>query len=117
MATTYNLTLVRRNSMKIKVTAKKLVDGVETIIDLTGLTGSNIVYVVAKHPDAPDLVSLSIGLGITIVDAANGRYDIDLTTTHTDLPPEDYYHESTVVQGGQTMTDMIGLLTILKRLG
>jgi hypothetical protein len=54
--------------------------------EVANLTGASITFVIKNDPrdtDAQALVTKTIGAGVTIVDAVNGSYSVDLTAANT----------------------------------
>jgi len=76
-----------------------------------------IVFVISTHPVRKRVIEKHINEGITIVDAPNGRIEIELTSVDTDISTGVYQYELLIVDiDGHRYTVDTGLLEILESL-
>ena len=99
----------------------KVVDNLGVAVDLTGLTGTNISWVLANQdvsstvpgPRGAALITKTIGSGITIPAPTTGDIEVDLASVDTTgRKPGEFYHELQVVLGGKTTTVLFGIITL-----
>jgi hypothetical protein len=115
MPTSADMTMVRGDTRIVRAT---FVDEAGAVLSLVGCT---IRWWMAKTASGPSLLSKAIGSGITVVNAASGRFDVRMAPADTanvsTIPPGDYYHECEVVDNaGEVATVFAGKLTITKDL-
>ncbi len=83
-----------------------------TVRDAAGavvnITGAAITWAFAKKLKVPLLVTKSVGSGVTIVDAPNGRVDVALVLGDTNTLDGAFEHE--LVVNGQTVSS--GVMTV-----
>ena len=100
-----------------------IVDGVGTAVDITGLTGSDINYVLqAGQYDRTDHTYKDLTSGIVITSATNGDITVSVDPADTssvvfgstDLT---YYHQLEVTVATKPDVCMIGDVTLKKRAG
>ena len=98
-----------------------VVDQAGADVDITGVTGTDISWVLSRKdptediPSGAALVTKTIGSGIVIVTPAEGRARVDVGPGDTSgLVPGVYYHEAQIVLGGKTTTILYGAITIRK---
>lgn len=73
------------------------------------LTGASIDWVLAKQQGKAPLITKSIGSGVTITDAANGKGTVSIQQADTEnLKGDTYWHELQVTVGGKRSTSMYG---------
>lgn len=85
------------------------------------ISGAALTFVITKQsaavtsptPAGTPLVTKTIGSGITIVNAANGRADVVLGTADSAALKGTYYYELQMVLGGVTSTVAYGAVVIL----
>jgi hypothetical protein len=92
-----------------KVLQITVTDEAGAAIDLTGV---DLVWVLAKKVTAAPLVTKEIGTGITITDAAAGKFEVAIAPADTENIKGDYYHECQMDAGGAISTIMTGKVTI-----
>jgi hypothetical protein len=115
MPTSAEMTMVRGDTRLIRAT---FVDEAGGVLSLVGCT---IRWWMAKTANGPSLLTKSIGSGVTVVNAAGGRFDVRIAPVDTanvvSIPPGDYYHECEVIDSsGDVATVFAGKLTITKDL-
>ncbi len=96
--------------MPIEVTVK---DELDAVVDITGHTIKWGLY------DGPvigsELFVYTIGSGIVVVDAANGRFDVQIAKTDTIALAGRYHHEAELTDTATNpKTVMVGTVTIIK---
>lgn len=89
--TVVTVEMMRGDARQMKVTAK---DEDGQLLPLTGLT---ISYVISKKVGAEALTTKTIGSGITVTDAPNGAFTIDLLKSDTSTKIGEHYHECQLV--------------------
>lgn len=73
------------------------------VIDLSGLSAAE--WVLSKRKNTAELINKTLGSGITVVDAANGRLDVTMVPADTAALKGKYYHECEIVDvSGKTKT-------------
>ena len=82
------------------------------------ITGASLFFYVSKRKFGDVIIIKSIGNGITVVGAPEGKIEVDITNQDTNLPLGDYYYELlledvegnryTVLQGTLEITHSIG---------
>lgn len=78
---------------------------------LIPLVGVEIVWMLARSKDStPILVRSTLDTEITIVDPANGRFDVELTKEETAGFSGQYYHEAKIVAWPKIWTVYSGTL-------
>ncbi len=76
-------------------------DGV--VVDLSGLMAAE--WVLSKRKNTVEIINKTLGSGITVVDAANGRLDVTLVPADTADLSGKYYHECEIKDvSGKTKT-------------
>jgi hypothetical protein len=113
MTATYDFTMVRGDTKRLEVTVR---DEAGAIVNITS---ASIRWWMAKTVNATAFtLQKAVGSGVTVVDAAAGRFDVLLVATDTrTLTPGAYYHECEVVDsGGQVSTVFRGALVLEKDL-
>lgn len=102
------LELVQSTTFSLVVTAR---DATGAVVDLTGLTGTAIVFKLARElgQTTADL-SLSIGSGITLdASPTTGKFTIAITGAQlADLDAGWYFHECRVTKAGITYRPLYG---------
>ncbi len=96
--------------MPIEVTVK---DEAGVVVDITSFTIKWGLY------DGPilgaELFVYTIGSGIVVVDAANGRFDVQIAKADTIALAGRYYHEAEITDtASNPKTVMVGTVTIIK---
>lgn len=77
------------------------------------LTGTAVRWQLGKSATArPPLVQKSVGNGITLADAANGRFEVTLSAADTQALRGSYYHEAEVDDLGTIATVLAGKVQI-----
>jgi len=92
----------------------------DNAVDLNGATSITYrVYGVtpSKDPDAPTVITKSIGNGLAVTDAAGGIYEISIDKDDTlNLWPGSYYHQSILVDSqGKTYVTLTGTFQLTAR--
>lgn len=89
-----------------------VVDGDGVAVDITGAT---IKWVLAKTAGDSALVTKTTGDGITITDAAAGKFRVTLVPADTESLAGVYYHEAEVTDASsQVSTVLIGKVIVYK---
>lgn len=110
MAQEVDISFWSGNTVKIKVTVDDD-DNPSNPKDLTG--ASDITWILAKQQGYAPKITKTLGSGCTIIDALNGRVDVDLSKTDTEPYKGEMYHEMRVTDAtGQTATVMYGKATV-----
>ncbi len=119
LGTLHSFSMHRGDSRKITGT---VVDENGAVIDLTGLTGTALSWILANRdknltnpaPRNDALVTKTIGSGITITDATGGKVEVALDEADTTArkAPADYYQELQIVLSGETTTVMFGIISL-----
>ena len=106
-----DLEMHRGTTLTHSVTAKK--DG-GAAIDLTGLTGSGVRWRLTDWDKLETKVTKTIGSGVTVTDASNGKFTVTLDPGDTiNLEPDYYRHEGEVTEGSGAITTVTrGVLEI-----
>jgi len=119
LGTQHDFAMHRGDSRKITGT---VVDAAGTAVDLTGVSGTDLSWVLATldtnaaepAPRGTALVTKTLTAGITVVSAVAGTIEIALDEADTTgrRAPLGYYHELQLVLGGETTTVMFGIITL-----
>lgn len=83
----------------------------------TDLTGAAIVFTVKKRREDPDIdavISLSVGSGITVTDAAGGQFQVKIPAADTNvLEIRRYFYDIQIDLGsGDRETPVLGMLDV-----
>jgi len=100
----YRRSLPRGDTLRIDYQVTQMVDNTEVVVDLTG---STLTYSCKVRPTSSTYVfpPLTIGSGITLVDAPNGKLRIEVPSSVTDtLAPGEYYTDLEMVSSGGAKT-------------
>ena len=76
------------------------------------LIGIDITWVLAKKVTAPAILTKTIGAGITVTDAPNGIFEVNLTPADTADLKGSYYFEAQIDDNGAISTILTGTATI-----
>jgi hypothetical protein len=77
------------------------------------LGSSTIRWQLAVNVYGTPLLAKSVGSGVEVVDAANGRFDVTLDSEDTEvLSGGTYYHEAEMYDGGVVSTILTGTIQI-----
>lgn len=95
----------------VTVERLQLLDTDGTPLDLTGYATTDLTYRAGAFGSAP-LVTLTIGAGIAVADAANGIITITRDEDDNDQAPGVYRHELVDTSGGAPRIVFPGALTI-----
>jgi len=121
MATTVNQTIYEGDDITFQFTVQ---DTDAVAVDLTGLTGAEIHYVVQPAVDDYSWqVYKEIGSGVTLVTPVSGILDVDLLQADTstldvvangtgDPPTLAYFHQVRIEKGSEKQVVVEGTLTI-----
>ncbi|QSG06391.1 hypothetical protein [Halapricum desulfuricans] len=103
-----NITHYAGDSLTLRVTTKEE-DG-----SRVDLTSTEIEWVLAESVSStPDVVKGTSTGGITITDAVNGEFEIDLVPADTEALVGSYYHEAELRDAvGNEFTIFVGDITI-----
>ena len=104
--TIFDFTLPAGDSATLEVTVR---NQDLTVMNLSGL----MLKWSAQRLDDPvaTLVDLTVGAGLTVQDAANGRVDVDIPKA-TIIVPGIWRHELEVVDGLESQTALEGEITV-----
>jgi uncharacterized membrane protein len=106
-----DFTMYAGDSKTLAVTVR---DADNVVVDLSGYT---ITWALsASVYDAEPLVSKTIGSGITVVDAAAGRFNVTIDPDDTADLRGAYYFEAEIVLSGSVTTVLTGTATIVASL-
>jgi hypothetical protein len=112
MPATLDFEMVQGDTKTIEVTVE---DPTGTVVDLTGAV--SIRWKMAKSVTATVTLAKSVGSGISVVDAEEGRFDIALATGDTESLSGGFYHEAEVIDSlNRVATVLTGTITIAKAL-
>lgn len=97
------------------VTQKNQTDFVVTVTDGDGaaidITGYGVAFLLARRRGDAPLVSLSVGSGVTITNAAAGEFTAALTQAQADIVGTVYYEAITTDGSGNVKTVASGYVT------
>ncbi len=87
-----------------------------SVIDLTGLTATAIAWRIGTDDRRATRITKTIGSGVTITDAAAGKFTLRLDPADTaDLRPDLYAHAAEVTESGGDVTTVLRGCLDLKR--
>lgn len=97
-----------------------VVEADDSVVDLNAV--QSIVYTLhgvapSKDPDAPALITKSVGSGVSVTDASGGVFEVDVLKDDT-LPlwPGKYYHQVMLVNSlGRTYKPLSGTAQLTQR--
>ncbi len=84
----------------------------QTAMDLTGVA---LKWSSQKLDDPSTRIDLTLGNGLTMVDAVNGRLDVEIPKA-TIVEPGPHMHELEVISGGDSQTVLQGNITVIRTL-
>ena len=103
-----DFTMFQGDTKTLEFTVK---DGDGAVVDLTGAT--SIRWNLARRVSSAAIITKDLDSGITVIDAANGRFDVSLTSADTENLSGRYYHEAEVIDAsGDVATVETGATTI-----
>lgn len=114
-ASNQNVVVYQSNAKNLRITVYDDDQGGQAEDDRKSLTDATITYIVKRRVDFDSVeITKEIGTGITIISAANGRFDILLSNVDTaGLSPGVWYHECQVADAsGYESTVFVGFLTV-----
>lgn len=77
-------------------------------LNLTGLT---LKWSLGRTSDGPALLTKTVGTGITVTDAAAGKFKVELDPADTQKFSGDYYHEAKAFNVSRPYTIFTGQIT------
>lgn len=98
------------DTLILEITAK---DSDGSALDLSGLT---LKWSLARTNTSTALLTKTVGSGITVTDAALGKFKVELTPSDTDKFSGEYYHEVRASQGQKAWTLLSDYITFVPTL-
>lgn len=77
------------------------------------LTTATIAFKIVNRRSKTAVVSLSVGSGVTVTDAAAGAFSVAITASHSANNPGSHYYEALVTISGEVSTVASGQIEFI----